>query len=107
MAPDTAACPSCSSVDIDCWHDPKALPLARALAAKFQGVDEPTDEQVASFVDDAESLIRDVGEGPYTVQRFTALGRYNFVFTVNGVLCGVQEGEGQIEAEPIAKDISW
>ena len=102
-----SVCPLCSQIEQECWHDPKALPLAEALARAFQEVDGPTPEQVGSFMDDADSLIKDVGDPPYTVQRFTALGHYNFVFTVNGVLCGVQEGEGQIEAEPIAKDIAW
>ena len=83
-------------------------PLATALAATFNETASPTRDQVAEFMDDADSLICDVRKTAYEIVRWEPvhLNLVTFAFTVNGVLCIVDNGEGQVEAVAIAKPVS-
>lgn len=81
--------------------------LARALASVFQQPD-PTADQCASFIDDAEACADSVGPGPYTVVKLgEATGNFNAVVTINGWLCAAEEGEGFIEVTPMSDLRAW
>lgn len=100
-----AACP-CGMDDL-CDHRPQDLPLAQALAEAFSapGFSTP-EEMLPSFLDDAQQLREDgIGDPPYEITRWRAEGRYNAIFTVNGLLVGVEHGEGEVLAEVIARPL--
>lgn len=81
--------------------------LAYALAGCFQQPN-PTAEQCADFVDDAQYCATDVGPGPYTVTKLgETTGNYTAVVMVNGWLCGAEEGEGHILLTTIADLRDW
>lgn len=76
------ACIFCRNNDMadECWHSPEYEPVARALATAFQQTDQPTDEQVGWYVDDAEEIGSDLWhylgrETPLTCRDLGSLDR--------------------------------
>lgn len=103
---ESAACP-CDWGDM-CSHKPEDLALAKALAETFSAPGKSTPEDMLpSFLDDAQQLREDgIGDPPYEIVEWKAEGRYNAIFTVNGLLVGVEHGEGEVLAEVIARPLT-
>lgn len=69
------ACIFCRNHDMadECWHSTEYEYVARAFAKAFQGTENPTDEQVGWYVDEAEDVSSDLRqilgkETPLTVR---------------------------------------
>jgi hypothetical protein len=89
-APET--CPGCQNAGVDCYHDLADWGLAGLLAATYQETNEPSDDQVSWFLDNANAISADVGPRPWMLQRLDPLRGYDAAFSINGVICVVPEG---------------
>lgn len=109
-----SACIACVHYDMadECWHSPEYEPIARALAAAVHG--EPTTEQVAGFVDDAEAIgsdvwailgrresytCRDLGHVPTNPDRWSGLLDDRLIIIVDGSNDGSGESFASIAAD--------
>lgn len=108
------ACIFCRNNDMaeECWHSPEYEPVARALAVAYQGTDQPTDEQVGWYVDDAEELGSDLWhylgrDTPLTCRDLGFLDRDPDMFAVvfnDRIVCTMQsvEKSGESMAQVVA-----
>lgn len=81
----------------DTSYTDKELALAYELARIFQSP-TPTIEQVSYFIDDAEAIAGDIPEQPWTIKAAYTVGmRFHVLALINDVLCGLEDGEGEIE----------
>jgi len=92
-------------------HDPRVFALARAMAEIFQKP-EPTDEQIAWFLDDADAIVDDF---PPEQEQWAILdGEYpkesglDHQFTLNGIAYVVQASDWE-PAHPVKRETyeSW
>ncbi len=89
-------------------HDPHTFALAEAFAGVFQQ-SNPSDEQVAWFLNDATAVVDDFDPKPESWQ-VTGLEPVDepgleFVLTINGVEYVIQENDsgGHVETHPVAR----
>jgi hypothetical protein len=73
----------------ECWHDEKTWTLAEALSVGLPSGPATWGDPVKrawAFIDDAEALMGDVGDPPYSVSMFHPVGvaPYTTVGLVNG-----------------------
>lgn len=94
-------CPACMPEDRPyCDHREGALPLAKVLAAHFQRTEEPTREQMGWFLDDAGTLLKDAGPGPYVIRKLDEGWHPEHAFLLNNLVVTIGEGGKDCPAQP-------
>ncbi|MBE7193770.1 MAG: hypothetical protein INR66_14965 [Gordonia polyisoprenivorans] len=108
-----AAYPDLSAEDCSCAsfhrHEPRVFQLASALAVVFQG-ENPTDEQIAWFLNDADAVVDEFDPTPktWTVVDLGEPNQYRDLpgvirrFTINGVEYVIKDAEWE-PAVPISR----
>jgi hypothetical protein len=88
-------------VGVECYeHGPEDLPLAKALAAFFQGKEEPDADQVGWFLTDASVLRDAAGPGPYSLTLLEQGWHNEHAFILNDLVVVLGEGGKDCPATP-------
>lgn len=107
----TAAYPTLGAEDTCTEHEHNAptFALAKALAAACYEVEEPTDEAIAWFLNDAAAVIGDIESPPldWTVSAPVLVNEpgLDMTLTINGVEYVIQQNDsgGHVESHPITR----
>lgn len=91
-------------------HDAQTFALARALAVAGQGTAEPTDEQIAWFLEDAAAVVDDFEPIPaswsVTEPEVSREAGLDFTMTINDVAYVVQGGGHKEVSHPLRRE-TW